>query len=149
MSSSPDNDADADSNVPADSLEKLLRLKRYEQPPPRYFKDFSGQVLGRIEAGEARLSWWEKFGFDLRPAFAAAAGMAACVLVVYGVATSEGGEINGSGMSFGNPASPEPAIVFAATDPAKANSTNPVVTYGTPADRNFFGAQVTPASYPH
>src|SRR5215212_690509 len=79
--SSPDN---------FDSLEKLLRLKRHEQPPPRYFNEFSGRVISRLERGEARLSWWERFGFDLRPALAAGAGLVACGLIVYGVATTEG-----------------------------------------------------------
>src|SRR5436190_2543465 len=74
-----------------DSLEKLLRLKRHEQPPPRYFNEFSGRVLARIERGEARSSWWERFGVDLRPALAAGAGMVACGLIVYGVATTDRG----------------------------------------------------------
>ena len=146
MSASP---SPAPDNSDFDSLEKLLRLKRYEQPPPRYFKDFSGHVLSRIEAGEARLSWWEKFGFDLRPAFAAAAGMAACVLVVYGVATTEDGG-NPTGLALAGPGAPDPgSVLFATADPARANSTNPVVPYGAPVDRHFFGVQATPASFQH
>jgi hypothetical protein len=129
MDSSPDN---------FDSLEKLLRLKKYEKPPPRYFNDFSHRVLARIEAGESRHSWWERFGFDLRPAFAAAAGVLACGLVVYGVATTDD-----------NPESFKPADAVnlaSGNDARTANSTNPV-TYGTPIDRNVFGASVTPVSF--
>ena len=144
MSSSSDN---------PDSVQKLLRLKRYEQPPPRYFNEFSGRVLARIEAGEGRASWWEKFGFDLRPAFAAAAGMAACVLVVYGVATTDGdlssdGITSVAGASLPAALDPAPSGLAAVADPTTANSTNPVANYGTPIDRTVFGAEVMRASYP-
>jgi hypothetical protein len=137
MSSAPDN---------FESLEKLLRLKRHEQPPPRYFSEFSGRVVDRIGRGEARRSWWERLGFDLRPALAASAGMAACGLIVYGVATTEGG------------AGPVSAATYAGNffqaavpmeDPTKsiaANSTNPVPSYGTPIDKTVFRSTVMPAS---
>src|SRR6185503_19048313 len=94
-----------------DSLEKLLRLKRHEQPPPRYFNEFSGRVMSRIERGEARLSWWERFGFDLRPALAAGAGLVACGLIVYGVATTDGEAraVGGPGLMGFNVAESQPS----------------------------------------
>ena len=140
--SSPDN---------FDSLEKLLKLKRYEQPPPRYFDTFSGRVMSRIEAGEARASWWERFGFDLRPAFAAAAGVLACGLVVYGVATADANvELGTEQMSAGIPLPISPAAnAFVQSDPSPANSTNPVPAYGTPIDHKVFGgAGLIRASFP-
>ena len=140
MSASPDN---------FESLEKLLKLKRHEQPPPRYFNEFSGRVLTRIEAGEGRASLWEQFGFDLRPAFAAAAGMFACGLVVYGVATSDGGPNMNSGLiGMGETSSGllEPSRMFAAHNDA-GNSTNVVPDYGTPIDRKAFGGQVLPVNH--
>src|SRR6185503_6623973 len=87
----------------SDLLTRLLRLKRHEQPPPRYFNDFSSQVLSRIERGEARVSWWERFGFDLRPAMAAASGALACGLIIYGVATAGGEEatLDSTSTSYG------------------------------------------------
>ena len=146
MGSSPDN---------FDSLRKVLRVKRYEQPPPRYFDEFSGRVIARIEKGDARVSWWERFGFDLRPALGAATGVLACALVVYGVATADGDEplpsiggmnsFSGLGHSSGVAAQPVDALV-AIPDSTSANSTNPV-SYGTPVDRNFFRAQIVPASF--
>lgn len=126
-----------------DSLRKLLKLKRHEQPPPRYFNDFSSRVLSRIERGEGRISWWEKFGFDLRPALAAATGVLACGLIVYGVATADGGEAGAGAAYAGNGFNG----MMASADMTAANSTNPVASYGTPIDRKVFGGQVAPAAF--
>lgn len=146
MDSSPDN---------FDSLEKLLRLKRYEKPHPRYFSHFSGHVMSRIEAGEAQVSWWERFGFDLRPAFAAAAGVFACGLVVYGVATAGDGVNVATDFSASGNAAPElssdssPSVLLTQSDSVVGNSTNPVPSLGTPIDRNAFpGAGLIRASFP-
>ena len=138
MSSTPDN---------FESLEKLLRLKRHEQPPPRYFNDFSGRVIDRIGRGEARRSWWERLGFDLRPALAAGAGLVACGLMVYGVATTEGdagpvSAVSYAGNFFRSAAPMEDPAQFIA-----ANSTNPVPSYGTPMDKSVFRPQVMPAGF--
>ena len=137
MSASPDN---------FESLEKLLRLKRHEQPPPRYFNEFSGHVIDRIGRGEAKRSWWERLGFDLRPALAASAGMVACGLMVYGVATTEGdaGTVTAANYAGGFFAASAPM-----EDPTRslgANSTNPVPSYGTPVDP-VFRSQVLRASF--
>lgn len=143
MGSSPDND----------SLKKLLRLKRYEQPPPRYFSEFSDRVISRIERGEGRSSWWARFGFDLRPALAASAGIVACGLIVYGVATTDGEAVGATGgMSFSPDSSGisvvESKSLLANTAQAvSANSTNPVGIYGTPIDRTAFGGQIVPAQF--
>jgi hypothetical protein len=137
MSASPDN---------FDSLEKLLRLKRYEQPPPRYFKDFSGRVVSRIEAGEGRGSWWERFGFDLRPAFAGAAGMLACGLVIYGVATADG-EPDLGGFTSENSSRLLQGNLLLAGSGSSGNSTNPVTSYSTSIDRRIFGGEVLRTSF--
>jgi hypothetical protein len=146
MGSPPDN---------FDSLRKVLRVKRFEQPPPRYFNEFSSRVLSRIEKGDARASWWERFGFDVRPALGAATGVLACALVVYGVATAGGDEplpnaggmnsFVGPGQSSGVTAQPADALV-AVSDSISVNSTNPV-SYGTPIDRRFFRSQIMPVSF--
>lgn len=148
MSSSPDN---------FESLEKLLRLKRHEQPPPRYFSEFSGRVMARIERGDARPSWWERFGFDLRPALAAGAGIFACSLIVYGVATTDG-EVEAIGVpgsmglaadDFSAPANVSPArtLLANAEQSIGANSTNPVSSYGSQFNRSGFKAQIVPAGF--
>jgi len=140
MSSSPDN---------FESLEKLLRLKRHEQPPPRYFNEFSTRVMARIEHGEGRPSWWERFGFDLRPALAAGAGMVACGLIVYGVATTDGEvDLNGSMGYAANDSSLAPKPLLANAEQAiTANSTNPVRTFGQPTSGTIFHPKIVPASF--
>jgi len=66
-----------------ESLRRLLAHKRHETPPPGYFNSFSGQIIARIRAGEARaartdssseISWFLKLlqAFELKPAFAGA-----------------------------------------------------------------------------
>lgn len=51
----------ADQNQDFQKLQQLLKLKRYEQPHPRYFYDLSGQVTARLRAGEtARLDNFEE-----------------------------------------------------------------------------------------
>jgi len=74
-------------------LVQLLKVKRYEQPPPRFFSDFSSQVLARLEDGDQASEpessfgrWLSQFGLSPVPAFACA--LIACGLVLYGVALS-------------------------------------------------------------
>jgi hypothetical protein len=80
-----------------DSLEqvrRLLAVKKYERPPPRFFHEFSGKVLARLQALEAArpVTWWQRFGLDLdfRPALMGAFGVAACGLLLLGVISSLG-----------------------------------------------------------
>src|SRR6187399_673677 len=75
-----------------DHLRRLLKLKRYEHPHPRYFNDFSSRVISRIragdEGGEAALghpSWLLKFWslFEAKPMLPGAIGVALCALLVF------------------------------------------------------------------
>jgi hypothetical protein len=86
-----------------DALRRLLKLKRYEQPPPRYFNDFSSQVIIRIKAGgpENAESILERLfteapwvrslfsAFETKPAVAWGFGATVCALVVSGIVYSE------------------------------------------------------------
>lgn len=149
MESSPEN---------FDALQKLLKLKRYEQPPPRYFNEFSRNVIARIQAGEAqaRTHWWERFGIDLRPVLSLGVGAAACVALFFSMAP--GSNADGETASVLGVAAP--AIVAApapaaqdtftqpeAVDSVAANSTNPVYNAAGTMFSDPFRARVMPASY--
>jgi hypothetical protein len=80
-------------------LRRLLELKRHEVPPPGYFNRFSGEVIGRIRAGEgsAPASMSEQFfaeapwlmrlfqSFVFKPAFAGAFALMLFLLLVFGI----------------------------------------------------------------
>jgi hypothetical protein len=103
-----------------ESLQKLLKLKRYEQPPPRFFNEFSGNVIARIQSEHMRPPrWWEQFGIDLRPVFAVGAGAAACVLMFFTMAATPESEATSAEGQLG------PANL--AAQPPEASSTNPVI----------------------
>src|SRR6267154_1588333 len=91
MSSDPQN---------FEALRRLIALKRYERPHPRFFNDFSSQVIARIKAGEhlhdetsglLSFSWFHRvwMAFETKPMLAGAAGLGACALVVAGFVFSE------------------------------------------------------------
>jgi hypothetical protein len=91
-----------------DGLRRLLQLKRYEQPPPGYFNDFSRQVIAQIRADANvkrehsmdRLSWEVPWlhrligAFQAKPALAVSFGAAVCALLVGGVIYSESTEFD-------------------------------------------------------
>ena len=77
---------------PFDNVRKLLALKRYEQPPPRYFQEFSGLVIARIQAAEdaAALPWWRRLfsAFEFQPAAVCATGLILSALFLTGMVIS-------------------------------------------------------------
>jgi hypothetical protein len=86
-------------------LRRVLALKRYEQPPPRYFNEFSSRVIARLRAGE-RGQWQESFSWfaglwaflDTRPALAAGFGAAVVAVVIGGLAFSDRVDANQPGL---------------------------------------------------
>ena len=88
-------------------LRRLLALKRYEQPPPGYFQDFSQQVIIRIQSGERgeesafieRLLWeapWLRriwAALEARPILAGVSGVAVCALLLAGMIYSDKTEV--------------------------------------------------------
>jgi hypothetical protein len=77
-----------------EKLRKLLKLKRYEQPPPGYFGRFSGLVITRIEReAESEGSWaeapWLKKLLRIiesSPVVGGLFGSGLCALVIFGIA---------------------------------------------------------------
>jgi hypothetical protein len=82
------------SDAPEDfkQLQKLLKLKRYEQPPPGYLNDFSDRVVSRIEAaGRQNVSWARRFLnlLETNPVAAGLFGMSVCGLLISGIVYSQ------------------------------------------------------------
>ena len=73
-------------------LRKLLALKRHEQPPPRYFNEFSDGVISRLRAPELlpQPSWWQRLGFDFnfRPAMVCGLGVVMSALLLFAALSS-------------------------------------------------------------
>jgi hypothetical protein len=82
-----------------ENLRRLLKLKRYEKPAPRYFNDFSSTVIARIKADRPEdrseafadalleVSWLHRIFslFQAKPIFAGGFGAAVCLLMVLGI----------------------------------------------------------------
>jgi hypothetical protein len=98
-----------------EGLKRLLKLKRHEKPPPRYFNDFSARVLNRIQANRPadresvmeRLAWESPWlqrvlsVFQGNPVVTGVFGAVACVLLVGGAIYSGGGESTPNPLEFG------------------------------------------------
>lgn len=151
MSSSSDN---------VDRLKKLMKLKRHEQPPPRFSNEFSRQVIARLQAGETetRTSWWEMFGFEfgLKPALGGALAILAGGFLIYGIIASmnmpervntPGDEPTGAFLNTGL-ATPPAGLPAESTEltAGSGSSTNPILN----PDSTLGGAlrlQVKPVSF--
>ncbi|MBI3850734.1 MAG: hypothetical protein HY298_10750 [Verrucomicrobia bacterium] len=74
-------------------LRRLLVLKRYEQPPPRYFNELPRRVLSRLEAAQSAesVSWLERLMqiFELKPILTGAFGITAFGLLLIGLVSFE------------------------------------------------------------
>jgi hypothetical protein len=139
-------------------LRRLLKLKRYEQPPPRYFNDFATQVVARIRAGETGSgaaavesgSWLQKLWslIEAKPMLPATVGVAMCALLVVGALSTD--HASGPAPSIITdlqPASSALAPIIAANqDPAEApalpfTSTKPIIPGGSLFDQIRLSSQ--------
>jgi hypothetical protein len=69
------------------SVEKIIALKRYEQPPPGYFRLLPERITHRIEQGEGQSNFWETWSaaFSIRPVLAYALGLTVCGALTAGI----------------------------------------------------------------
>lgn len=72
-----------------EDLQKMLALKRHEQPPPRFFEGMSDKIIDRLHEPEPVVppSFRQRLGldFDSRPVWVCLCGVAVCALLVYGL----------------------------------------------------------------
>jgi hypothetical protein len=123
-----------------EQLRKLLALKRHEQPPPRYFQEFSQQVRARLETERApRESFRERIAalFSLQPFTAAAYGAAVCALLLVGIkfsyqsgsqtagGTNNGPAIAGTAGPSADPLVPNNSLAAGETNPPPAGIFTP------------------------
>ena len=73
-----------------EQLQKLLALKRHEQPPPRYFNELPNKIWSRIETEQGQSSFWKRIfpGVVLRPAVAYAFGLIVCGTLIVGIGSA-------------------------------------------------------------
>ena len=123
-----------------EQLQKLLALKRHEQPPPGYFNNFSGKVIARIESAGAAddgLAWLRRLWslVESKPMLTGAFGAAVCAMVISGLIFSDDVESASSGVrvAAGGANSPleggngQPLEMRPGSDqPQFVSSTNPV-----------------------
>lgn len=141
-----------DQNQDFTKLQQLLKLKRHETPPPRYFNDFSGKVISRIRAGKTgdrydafenivtQTPWLNRLwrAIESQPAVSGVVAAMACGLLVAGVfmmettapqnggfthVTEPGVRSNGAENSGGNFA-PDNTLAVAAPGTPSASSTS-------------------------
>jgi hypothetical protein len=119
------------------ALRQLLVLKRYEQPPPGYFNNFSAKIVARIESGEMAAaenpSWAVRFWqfFENKPLFAGAFGMFACGLLVSGVVYSENSMVTASSSEVTPVIPADQTAVASATPAPSAESPIPAANYAS------------------
>jgi hypothetical protein len=86
---------------PTIRVERIIALKRYEQPPPGYFHLLPARIINRIEYGEGQSSFWEKWwpAFSVRPVLAYALGLTVCGALTAGIYFSPKMDQTGGGDS--------------------------------------------------
>ena len=74
-------------------LQKMLALKRHEQPPTQFFRSLSGSVIERLQTAEPppEPTWRQKAGldFDAKPVLVCATGVGVCGLLLLGLISSQ------------------------------------------------------------
>jgi len=139
-----------------DQLRKLLALKRYELPPPRYFNEFSGRVMARLTEPERHpLTWWQRLGFDfdLRPAAMCGLGVVVCGLLSFGVigamqmSEPDAPAVPVNAFAVAPSAPPGMTGIAPVSAPVETASIAPLITRQATSPFNQFGLAATPVSF--
>ena len=137
-----------------DQLRKLLALKRYELPPPRYFNEFSGRVMSRLAEPERQpLTWWQRLGFDLdlRPAAMCGLGVVVCGLLSFGmIGAMQMSESDAAAVPSGSFAVAPPGMTAIAPVPASVDTASTgglLLARQASSPFNQFGMAATPVSF--
>lgn len=115
-------------------LQQLIKLKRHESPPPRFFNDFSFQVTARIRAGEgagkietfedvvAQAPWLHRLwkAIEGKPAVSGLFAAAVCGLLIAGIFSVDNASPTLPALATSQPESPSgegasPEALLAAT----------------------------------
>lgn len=152
------------------ALRALLKLKRHEQPPPRYFNDLSSGIIHRLRGPDglrhkSLLSLLD-FDFGLKPALFYGLGVSCCAVALYAVvyllvqdpaaaakdaqiATMPTPAMQTPAMPEATPSGSVAHIFSAGVAPAPDSaSTNPVLsTEGVTFPMNGFKLRPTPVKY--
>lgn len=76
-----------------DELQRMLALKRHEQPPTQFFQKLSDNVLQRLQTPEPapEPTWRQKLGldFDTKPVLVCATGVGVCGLLLLGLISAQ------------------------------------------------------------
>lgn len=135
-------------------LQKLLRCKRYEQPPPGYFYSFSDNVIARIEAETTShsLSWWRALleRFDARPVLVCAYGLAVSSLLLVGIRLSQAfeAEVTAAPSLSGPWLAAGPASPLLPEGMNRADFTGSLPSTSLAASKLFFKEEPTHLAFP-
>ncbi|MBI5386724.1 MAG: hypothetical protein HZA90_18795 [Verrucomicrobia bacterium] len=118
------------------ALRALLKVKRYEQPPPRYWDDLADGIHSRLRGpdGLRRKSLFSLLGFDFafRPALFYGLGVACCCVALYA----------GMAMLVRQPAPAAPPMTASST----VNAFDPALPAESSAHLLISDAEATPVS---
>jgi hypothetical protein len=148
-----------------EKLQRLLKLKRHESPPPRFFNDFSGQVTARIRAGDvgrlesiedvvAQAPWLQRLwqAIEGKPAVSGIFTAAVCALVVAGMFIADKAPPELPKFTNYEPTKQEePRSLFAESltvNLIPVSSTNPAAVLPNSLFNNSPMLQTLPASFP-
>jgi len=79
-------------DIEQEELQRALALKRHEQPPPRFFNNFSDEVIDRLHRPAQPShppTWWQRFGFgeDWKPLMVGVV-VVVCVVLTVGLVSA-------------------------------------------------------------